>query len=194
MAQQIYKDDFTQTFEKQQEFLEFLNEREDNSRWETHKSKDLRFEAMNDEDYMFSIEENVYSDTFKNTGLLLKVSGGGDYPVRSCAIKTICERAAVSGSALNKIPKKALANIFNYCMKVSPGFALVRHSEDKVSAVNGGDRSDYAPLPIPELFRMTAEYLGKEFPGSAFAEGFFSHSIVSALWELTSKDDLLETY
>ena len=194
MALKIYEDAFTKEFAKQPEFLDFLNERENNSRWERHKSKDIRFNAMDEEDYIFSLDENVYADTYKNTGLMLKVSGGENYPVRTCAIKTICERAGISGNSLNKVPKKALADIFNHCIKVSSGFALIRHSEDKVSAVNGGDKSDYAPLPIPDLFSMTMEYLDTEFPGSTFAGGFFSHSIVSGLWEFTGDDKLLKTY
>ena len=194
MTQQIYEDAFTRTFADQDKFLEFLRERENNSRWERHESRELRFKAMDDADYMFSIDENVYADTFKNTRMLLKVSGGENYPVRTCAIKTICDRARISGNALNKVPKKALADILNHCMKVSPGFALLRHSENKISAVNGGDASEYAPLPIPELFGMTADYLDIEFPGSTFAGGFFDHSMVSALWELTNQDELLKTY
>ena len=193
MEQKIYRDDFSVTLAKQQEFIEFLRERESNSRWERHESKEIRFNAMDDEEYMFSIEENVYRDTFKNTGLLLKVSGES-YPVRNCAIKTICDRAGISGNALNKVPKPVLAQILTYCMKVAAGFALLRHSEEKVSAVNGGDASEYAPLAIPELFRMTTEYLDVNFPGSMFAGGFYSHSIVSSLWELTNDDALLQTY
>ena len=193
MEQQIYEDAFIKTFVKQQDFLDFLYERENNSRWERHKSNDIRFNAINEADYMFSIEENIYADTFRNTGLLLKVSGES-YPVRSCAIKTICDRAGVSGNSLGKIPKPALADIFNHCIKVSSGFALLRYSEDKISAVNGGDKSDYAPLPIPELFSITTKYLDLEYPGSLFAGGFYSHSIVSAVWELTNNDELLKTY
>ena len=195
MAQQIYEDAFTRTFANQDEFLEFLHERENNSHWERLESKEIQFKAMDEEEYMFSIEENAYADTFKNTRILLKkASGGEEYPVRTCAIKTICERARVSGNALNRVPKKALADILNHCMKVSPGYALLRHSEEKISAVNGGDASDYAPLPIPELFVMTADYLGEAFPGSAFADGFFGHAMVSALWELTNQEELLKTY
>ena len=194
MARQIYEDDFTQTFVNQQEFIEFLHERENNSRWERYESKEIQFKAMDEADYMFSIDENVYADTFKNTQLLLKASGGEEYPVRTCAIKTICERARVSGNALNKVPKRALADIFNHCMKVSPGYALLRHSENKISAVNGGDASDYAPLPIPELFGMTTDYLDTKLPGSIFAGGFYGHAMASALWELTNHDELLETY
>lgn len=142
---------------------------------------------------MFSPDEDIYADTFRNTGLLLKVSGER-YPVRACAVKTICDRARISGNALSKVDKRTLARIFNYCLNVAPGVALLRHSEGKISAVHGGDASEYAPLPIPELFRLTDEHLSKAFPGSAFAGGFFGHAIVSALWELTDSGELLRAY
>ena len=76
--------------------------------------------------------------------------------IRSCAIKTILERARVSGNELNKVQKTELAQILNYCMKVAGGDALLRFCEDKISAVHGGNASDYAVLSSVQYNRNVA--------------------------------------
>ena len=113
---------------------------------------------------------NVFEDTLEHTRLILKVKEDL-YPVRSCAIKTILERARISGNALNKVQKAELAQILNYCMGVAGGDALLRFCEDKISAVHGGDASDYAVLETPELFRRTVEYLQDNLLGIYLCRG-----------------------
>ena len=111
-------------------------------------------------------KECVFKDTMEHTRLILKVRDEL-YPIRSCAIKTILERARVSGNALNKVQKAELAQILNYCMKVAGGDALLRFCEDKISAVHGGDASDDAGLgsvpynrnvALKQMRKMTEEY------------------------------------
>ena len=194
MEERIYEDDFSQSFTSENAILNFLKEREKNSSWERQPAKELEITAMDDSEYMLKTDDNVYADTYKNTCLLLKVSGGGSYPVRTCAIPSILSRAKISGNALSRVDKPVLAKILNSCMRVASGNALIRHSEDKISAVHGGDESDYAPLSMPELFSMTAEYLNSTFSGYTFAGGCYNHAMTTALWELTSQDRLLQTY
>ena len=68
---------------------------------------------------------------------------------------------------MNKVQKTELAQILNYCMKVTGGDALLRFCEDKISAVHGGDASDYAVLSsvpynrnvaLQQMRKMTEEY------------------------------------
>ena len=61
---------------------------------------------------------NVFEDTLEHTRLILKVKEDL-YPFRSCAIKTILERARISVNALNKVQKAELAQILNYCKGVA---------------------------------------------------------------------------
>lgn len=198
----VYADGFTSSFVKEGDFLEFLKARETNSWWGTKKSKKIRFIALEEdskltaelkEKYAEDGNEGIIDDTLENTRLLLKAEEMA-YPVRNCAIKTILSRARISGNALNKVEKPVLAKILNYCLRVASGDALLRFSEGKISAVHGGDGSDYAVLEIPELFSRTINYLDKNFPGSTFAGGSYDHSLVTALWELTNQDELVETY
>ena len=89
----------------------------------------------------------------ENTSLLLKVDGK-DYPVRSCAIKTVLERARISGHALNKVSKTVFAEILNYCMGVASGDSLIKIADEKVSAVHGGDPKDYTVMEMLPLFTL----------------------------------------
>ena len=198
----IYRDDFSQEFGQGPAFLGFLRERESQARWATQPSNTLRFEALEEEsavtrllldNYVLSGREGILKDTMENTRLLL-AAGDQYYPVRGCAVKTILDRARVSGSALSKVKKPVLAQILNECMRVASGDALLRIADEKVSAVHGGDSSDYAILEIPALFDETMQYLDQEFPGYTFAGGWYDHSMVTALWELTATDKLVESY
>lgn len=198
----VYADGFKSSFVKEGDFLEFLKNREMNSRWETKKSKKIRFVALEEDSeitaelrarYAEDGNEGIINDTLENTRLLLKAEDMA-YPVRNCAIKTILDRARISGNALNKVEKPVLAKILNYCLQVANGDALLRYSEGKISAVHGGDSTDYAVLEIPELFRRTIEYLRSNFPGNTFAGGSYDHSMVTAVWELTNQDELVEIY
>ena len=82
-----------------------------------------------------------------------------DYPVRSCALKTVLERARISGHALNKVSKSVFAEILNYCMGVASGDSLIKVADEKVSAVHGGDPKDYTVMEMLPLFKATNDFL-----------------------------------
>ena len=200
MKEKVFADDFQKNFLKEEDFLDFISEREENSYWKRQQSNELRFFALDDNNVSDNIphqltesEIPVFEDTMEHTRLILKVTDR-IYPVRSCAVKSILERAKVSGNALNKVEKNVLARILNYCMEVASGEALLRFCEDKISAVHGGDPSDYAVLEMPELFRKILEYLQNNFTGYIFAGASYDHSIATALWELSGDKDLIKEY
>ena len=202
MSERVFADEFYKGFFREGDFLAFIEEREENSDWVKVKSSELRFypiadghraSSMLEEKLREKGKECVFKDTMEHTRLILKVRDEL-YPIRSCAIKTILERARVSGNALNKVQKTELAQILNYCMKVAGGDALLRFCEDKISAVHGGDASDYAVLKTPELFRRTVEYLQDNFSGYTFAGASYDHSIVTAVWSLDNEEALLKEY
>jgi len=202
MSERVFADEFHKGFFREGDFLAFIEEREENSDWGKVKSSELRFYPIADGQRASSMleeklrekgKECVFKDTMEHTRLILKVRDEL-YPIRSCAIKTILERARVSGNALNKVQKTELAQILNYCMKVAGGDALLRFCEDKISAVHGGDASDYAVLKTPELFRRTVEYLQDNFSGYTFAGASYDHSIVTAVWSLDNEETLLKEY
>lgn len=197
-----YQDAFSQSFSRESDLMSFLQDVDNHSFWKRHESKDLRVVAMQEGDalteslkkqYAYQGEDGILSDTLQHTSLLLKVQNELT-PIRSCAIKTILDRARINGYALNRLEKPHLAEVLNYCLAVASGNALLYYSEGKVSAVHAGDDCDYAVLEIPELFDRTIQYLGANYAGYTFAGGTFDHSTVTALWELTGQDTLVETY
>ena len=201
--QKIYADNFRCTFDDPGDFIQFLKERKENSRWMTAPSRNLVFESLEKNTQMGELYLKLYdhdgraeiiADTMENTSLLLKVNGE-TYPVRSCAIKSILERARISGHALNKVSKSIFTQILNYCMDVTSGDSLIKVADDKVSAVHGGDPKDYAILEILPLVQCVRSILDRDFAGNHFLTANFDHSIVTSIWSLDGQaNELMETY
>ena len=201
--QKIYADNFRCTFDDPGDFIQFLKERKENSRWMTAPSRNLVFESLEKNTQMGELYLKLYdhdgraeiiADTMENTSLLLKVNGE-TYPVRSCAIKSILERARISGHALNKVSKSIFTQILNYCMDVASGDSVIKVADDKVSAVHGGDPKDYAILEILPLVQCVRSILDRDFAGNHFLTANFDHSIVTAIWSLDGQaNELMETY
>lgn len=202
MNEAIYTDQFSRDFLSQTHFLDFLHDTRERSGWTRQRAKDLSVLAL-DEDapvtqllrkqYELTEQTDLLDDTIQNTGLML-CADEQVTPIRSCAIKTILERARINGNALSRVSKPQLASILNYCLSVASGNALLWYAEGKISAVHAGDEKDYAVLEIPELFRMTVDYLAEHYPSYEFVGGTFDHSTVTALWELRDEPALVQTY
>lgn len=197
-----YADAFSRAFAHEPEFLGFLRDINKNSGWSRRQANSLRVVAMEDNDplttalrkqYSMVGEEGILDDTMEHTRLLLKAEDELT-PIRSCAIKTILDRARINGYALTKLAKPHLAEVLNYCLQIANGDALLWYSEGKISAVHAGDPKDYSVLEIPDLFEHTVNYLEEHYPGYTFVTGSFDHSTVTAIWELTGQDDLVDAY
>lgn len=202
MEARLYADSFAKQFGKEGSFLEFLKSSDERALWKKKLTSSLRFEALEEgtkiaeeltEQFREDGKEGVISDTIANTKLVLKTEDGY-WPVRTCAIKTILDRAQISGSALQKVPKPVLARMLNDCMTVGKGNALVKYLDDKVSAVHGGDAKDYAVLGLAELFRKTTKFLHDKFPGTEYRGATYDHSLVSCIWELKNDSKLVSAY
>lgn len=199
----VYEDGYRGVFEQQEDFLEFLKNIARNSFWDRKKSRDLRLMPMEEDSRIAEtlkeqysregLDEEIINNTIRNTGLVIKVKNQY-YPVRDCAIKTILDRAGISGPALRKVGKGVYARILNDCLKVAGGEALLRISEGKVSAVLGGDCHDYAVLDTEQIFLRSVEYLNTHFAECNYLGGFYEHHMTSSLWELSSEDSLLDAY
>lgn len=198
-----FEDGYARDFCSAQDFFSFLAERRENSSWTKAPSRDLRFQPIEKGTPMGDIFYRLYDaqgngelilDTMENTRLLMSVNGE-DYPVRSCAIKTILERARISGSALSRVSADVFSRILNCCMDVASGQSLIRIADSKVSAVHGGDEKDYQVLEMLPLFRAVTDFLDREFPGSHFLTAHFDHTAAMAVWKLDGQADrLLDTY
>jgi len=193
VASQCYADSYCTSFADEGEFLKFIKERGANAQWKRMKTNSVKVKAINEAQTDTTIRPSVWDDTLKNTRLVL-LTEDGEIPVRNCAIKTILERARISGNALSKVEKDVFAEIVNYCLNVAKGDALLKIADEKVSALHGGDESDYAVLEITELFTILMEYLNNEFPGHKYETGSYEHSLVTAIWSFPNSMDLIDTY
>ena len=199
----VFADDFSCSFRDPNQFLDFLSTRKENSEWLQAPSKSLQFSSIAKGSDLGNLYMQIYEhdgraevlvDTIENTSLLLKVNGD-NYPVRSCALKTILERARISGHALSKVSKEVYTQILNYCLDVASGNSLIKVADEKISAVHGGDPKDYCVLEMLPLFQKVKDYLELRFPGCQFVTANYDHSLVSAIWRLDGQaDDLLDTY
>lgn len=199
----VFADDYRGIFREQEDFFECLKRIGLNSSWVRKKTKKLRLAAITDNSWVAKelkeqyvkkgLDEEIITDTIINTGLVLKIRNQY-YPVRGCAIKSILERAGIGGNGLKRVDKYVYARILNECLNKTKGDALIRISEGKVSAVLGGDKSDYAILDMEQIFLHAVDYLEKNYKGCRYLGGFYEHDMTSALWELSGEDELLEAY
>ena len=179
----MYEDNYRGIFRSQDEFLACLKRISENSSWKRRKAKNLRIvaikegsqiaEEMKEKYSNEGLDADIITDTIVNTGLLLKYKNDY-YPVRGCAIKSILDRAGISGNGLRKVEKSVYARILNDLLKVANGEALIRFSEGKVSAVLSGDCNDYSILDVEELFLHSVDYLSSNFKGCNYSFGCFA--------------------
>jgi len=130
----VFADGYRGVFQKQEDFLDCLKSIGRNSFLERRNSRNLCLVAITSGSKMEEelkekyadegLDEDIITDTIINTGLLLKVRNQY-YPVRSCAIKSILDRAGISGAGLRRVEKSVYARILNDCLKVAKGEALL---------------------------------------------------------------------
>lgn len=193
----VFADGFQISFAEEKELLGFLHNRSQTSKWMRKPTKELQLvpiEKLRQTKAAIGDTE-VLSDTEKNTQLMLKTKEAY-YPVRDCAIKTILNRAGISGSGLNRLDKKNYARVINMCLQTAKGVSLIRVADSKISAIHGGDYCDYKILDTEAIFRETILHLEKEFPGFRYIpeSGSYDHTTVTAMWELTGQPELVKFY
>ena len=120
----IFADAYQTTFADPKEMLEFLAQRAKESSWIRKPTRTLRLvpaiqEAGKMKDTVGKNWEEILEDTENNTQLALKIKGE-TYPVRTCAIRTILDRAGISGSGLRKLETANYAKVVNYCLNEMP--------------------------------------------------------------------------
>lgn len=196
----VYADDYQRTFARANDLMHFLSERREESTWLRKPTRNLRVLPMEKGEEKFenqAIEgwKDILEDTKRNTKLVLQMSNQV-YPIRDCAVKTLLDRAGISGTALKKLERKDYARIINLCLKVAKGDALIKIADGKVSAVHGGDESDYSVIEPETIFAVTIDYLNREYPGNQYIEnsGAYDHAAMTAMWELGHQQSMLKTY
>lgn len=195
-------DSYHTTFDSFGEMLDYHCKQAKNSQWTNIPVKELEVEPLAKSSPLYGCLGNfaagtsfeAVEDTAENLGLALRVNGNL-HPVRDTAYKSLLDRAKISGTALPKLGRDALANILNACLKLFEADALVLIRDEKVTAVHSGDSVDYSILPIDTLLKTLQDKLDARFDGNEFVTGYSDHSITSADWTMPDqKEDLLGTY
>lgn len=184
------KDNFEVYFNKELEFLSFLQDMESEAKWLRTPTNSLRAVTAKNIDaaarYATLPELEIYQDTVENTGLYVKF-GKEEFPVGNTAMPTYYARCRISGSALREISKDDLRTILNKCIQVGKGTALVYVAGEKVRAIHAGDENDYAILPMGEVFQTAGRVLRKDFSEVDFINGFYDHMLSVGRWSVFSE-------
>lgn len=120
-------------------------------------------------------------------------------PLRYTALKTLCDRAGISGTSIMSYDKRPYhtpisplerATVLSMFLRhfTSKAFILVR--ENKVSAILSGDEKDYTIMPVADLLQILLEELLVKYQKSQFVEGIASHEMAKAIFRIN--DDELE--
>jgi len=178
-----------------QEMHEHLTEREKKARWADEiKISDTRLGFICDwtENIIKQGSTGIWAltDTQNRTRLVL-ISDKGILAIRQCALKSIEERAAISGMALSRVELDVYKMILNECLSVAPANGKVRIADGKISAFLS---NDYVPVAMPDIFQTAQNYINQQFPANNFIEGYWSHEISSCRWEVTNAAHLCKMY
>lgn len=182
-------------FDELDEFVDALSEKEENSFYISgHNTSKIKITSLSVEP-MFAMPEmdalakngiptDVIQDTQENgTGLVLNIQNS-QYPIRDCCLQSLCAMARINGRGLYAVSRLQRAEIFSHCLSAARGKGLVLVCDDKVSAIHGGDKGEYAILPIPELLFETQSFLEKKYEFAAFNSGMWSYSLTRGIWNL----------
>ena len=182
----IINDDVQVDFSVAEEFQSFLTEMDKDSEWlEVEKSKDITVSyAGSIDDIIEGLTDEAFNDTVARGSNLLLQYNNGKYYIGTSALPTLKARAGISGTSLEKMERKELAEILNKCLPVSSGGTLIRVCGDKVRACHS---KNYQPLPQSGIFR-TARTTIEGYSNKMFIGGVWSHDYMTASWNINDKD------
>lgn len=186
-----FQDDFVKNFCSEAEMMQFLLQLEKNASWQKQTADSIEVLPMTEECGGIETEETegILEDTANHTGLLVSLDAK-KYPLGSTAVRTLENRAKISGRALSLLSKEKLARILNECLEATGASALVRIGEGKVRAAHS---QQYKVLPMPEIFQAAMDAVHGSYQEVRFAGGYVDHTRATARWEIAD-EGLLETY
>ena len=193
------RDNFEETFKSFNDLESFLNKREDNSEWSSLEIENFSIHSIaNDNEWESEnvIEPKVDPLWFrhtKNSGTKLVAETSFDEytPICSTAIRTLQQRAGLSGIVLDKLPKKDYQDILNRCFPVMGGVGKTHTVWGKIHSVMS---EKYVPMPMNTLFEMADEAFSNSGVYDAeFVSAKYTHDFTEAVWK-TEKQSLLATY
>ena len=220
MVNNVNLDAFEKTFSSYEEMCEFHRIEADASEWRKAKIGELFAFPLTEEPDTGIVVNGVVCDptvspeslvdTTKNTRIGLKATllpvfeGEGlfrnvvaeerevCFPVRDSAMKSIFERAKISGYSLSKLSPSDLCFVLNRCFELyHQAETLVLIRDEKITACHSGEKNCYSVLRIDELLNTLLEGLEEKFGQVSFVSGYTSHSFTRAEFKLVSAQKAL---
>ncbi|MCC8163463.1 MAG: hypothetical protein LIO86_09980 [Lachnospiraceae bacterium] len=160
------KDSYSARVADSQEFMELLTKMEETGTWIRDVPLDklyVRPVSKEPEEVAedYHMEPETVADTSRNSGLFLVLRGGEAYCLRSQGIRSLHERAGISGAAYAKLPKETEARHLNDGLKAMGGTGILRIIGDKCLGIHS---SSYNPFSMSEAYGEAMDFFAKEFP------------------------------
>ena len=199
--EKFVNDFYCESFNESSEMLAALKELDEDSTWvggvDAKSIKVLpieNFPLMADSiAEKLGCDKSAILDTMSHTLLAISFNGV-TYPLRNTAMKSLFERAEVTGGVIRKLSPEELSQLFALCLPKANGNALVLIRGKKVSAVLSDNNGGYEHLPMQELMNRTEQMLAQRFGNKAqFVVGEISHSFMSARYVI-NEPRLLKEY
>lgn len=192
---------YSETFEASSEMLSALNDLESDTLWQSGVvANEITVRPIDDLPIMaediareLGCDKDATLDTMSGTRLAVTFNGV-TYPLRDTAMKSLLERAEVTGGVIRKLSPEELTKLFTLCLPKANGNALVLIRGKKVSAVLSDNNGGYEHLPMIDLMSRTEEVLAGRFGEKAkFVVGEISHDFMAAKY-IIEDSALLKEY
>lgn len=199
----VLRDDCLKTFcgYEDEEFCEFLYDVDYDTTWEQVPTSELVIdtdcELYKPEHFAATTADTanaLVEDTLAHTQLTMRMYYS-DYLVGDSAIKSLQDRAQISGKGLDKLSRADYAYVLNVLLRnqTSQSKAMIRCG--KVRFVASGDEKDYSIMRMSDLVSETYEFCNRQFGGTEFIGGHFMHTLTTARWNLPNMTGkLLDVY
>lgn len=191
---------YIESFTDSDEMIAALGELEDATKWH-HGIKASGIELLSIPDSetdaiffakSYGCDEDATLNTLTGTRLALSFDGR-IIPLRDTAMKSLLERAEVTGGVIRKLSPEEMTQLLNLCLPKSNGDALVLERGRKATAVLSDNNGGYEYLPMYDLMHVTEDALFERFgTKTSFIEGEISHSFMVAKYAINDPELLKE--
>ena len=121
-------------------------------------------------------------------------------PMRYTALKTLCDRAGISGMSIMSLDDKPhhtqitpdeRAQILRIMLRHFSNKSLILVRDGKIAAVLSGDPKDYTIMPVRDLLEIVQEEMDYRFQRYEYLSGYTSHEMVKIVFRI--QDEKIKT-
>lgn len=180
----MYHDELVELAEDYGEFMDVLAKHHATQKMQPIRLADLKVISGEKRELFSGIPEEVIEDTENHTGLYFLLPDGQVIPTRSWPILSMESSAGIRQKFHNDQTHTEMAEIFNKNILPKRGKAE-RKLVIEDGKVSGIVTSKYALIPAEDVYTEAQFFLDGNFPEAVFVDGMYTHSIVTASWDLS---------